>query len=326
MPAKYAFFTDQSHRFDSVYAGKRADFLRKNFDFIPGVLTSEKLDTAANGFPDIEVVFTTWGMPELRPDQLAKLPSLKALFYAAGSVKNFAAPLLDAGVTVCSAWTANAIPVAEFVVGHTLLACKGFFRNSTALSGASPTEWSQQAPHGPGIYGQRVAFLGLGAIAQKTIELLSPYALEVVPVASRAERREVSLEDAFRTCLVVSNHLPDRADNRGILNADLFRLLPRGATFINTGRGAQVNEADLIKVWSERPDLTAILDVTSPEPPALDSPLRQMPNVHLSSHIAGSICDEIYRMTELMMAEHNRWLAGQALENEVTREVFQSMA
>lgn len=323
---KYAFFTDQAHRFESVYAGPREAALRAEFDFLPGVLTSEELDACAEGFPELEVIFTTWGMPELRPDQLAKLPALKAVFYAAGSVKKFAAPLLESGVVVCSAWRSNAVPVAEYVVGHILLACKGFFRNSAALRGPSAVEWRTDSPHGPGIYGQRVAFLGLGAIAQKTMELMKPYALEAVPVASRAERREVSLEEAFRTCLVVSNHLPDRVDNKGILNADLFRLSPRGATFINTGRGGQVNEGDLVQVWKERPDLTAILDVTAPEPPPLDSALRELPNIHLSSHIAGSICDEIYRMTDEMIAEHERWRSGQALKNQVTREVFESMA
>lgn len=322
----HAFFTDQPNRFEIVYAGDREESLRRQFDFIPGVLSSSLLDASPQGFPGVEVLFSTWGMPELRPEQLAKLPSLKAVFYAAGSVKKFAAPLLDAGITVCSAWKANAVPVAEFAVAHILLACKGFFRNSAALHGPSPVPWRQDAPIGPGIYDQRIAFLGLGAIAQKTIDLLEPYKLEIVRVASRPERREISLEEAFRTCLVISNHLPDRSDNRGVLDAALFRLLPRGATFLNTGRGAQVNEADLVRVWQERPDLTAILDVTQPEPPALDSPLRQLPNIHLSSHIAGSVGSEIYRMTDEMIAEHQRWREGKPLHNEVTAEVFATMA
>ena len=53
----------------------------------------------------------------------------------------------------------------------------------------------------------------------------------------------------------------------------LFQRMREGATFINTGRGAQVVEADLIRVLRERPDVTALLDVTFPEPPDADSAL-----------------------------------------------------
>lgn len=68
----------------------------------------------------------------------------------------------------------------------------------------------------------------------------------------------------------------------------------QGATFINTGRGAQVDEAGLIEVFKRRPDLTALLDITCPEPPEDGSELYTLPNIHLSSHIAGSKNDEVH--------------------------------
>ena len=48
----------------------------------------------------VEVIFSTWGMPTLNATQLAQLPSLKAVFYAAGSVKFFAEPFLRKQVLV----------------------------------------------------------------------------------------------------------------------------------------------------------------------------------------------------------------------------------
>ena len=83
-----------------------------------------------------------------------------------------------------------------------------------------------------------------------------------------------------------------------MLNAALFRSMRPGATFINTGRGAQVNESDMAAVFGARPDLTALLDVTWPEPPEAGSPLYTLPNVHLSSHIAGSLGNEVVRMAD----------------------------
>ena len=59
----------------------------------------------------------------------------------------------------------------------------------------------------------------------------------------------------------------------GLLKGARFASMPRDATFINTGTGATVAEPELIAVLRERPDLTALLDVTHPEPPVKGSPL-----------------------------------------------------
>ena len=98
----------------------------------------------------------------------------------------------------------------------------------------------------------------------------------------------VTMEEAFSSGYVVSNHLPDFPSLKGILNRQLFLSMRPHATFINTGRGAQVSEPDLVEVARLRPDLTALLDVTDPEPPGADCPLHDVPNIHLSSHIAGA--------------------------------------
>jgi phosphoglycerate dehydrogenase-like enzyme len=95
-----------------------------------------------------------------------------------------------------------------------------------------------------------------------------------------------------------------------------------GATFINTGRGAQVNEADMIDVLKARPDLTALLDVTFPEPPVEGSELYTLPNVKLSSHIAGSLNDEVHRMSEYMIDEFKRFISGGELRYEVTEDIL----
>ena len=53
--------------------------------------------------------------------------------------------------------------------------------------------------------------------------------------------------------------------------------MKENATFINTARGAIVEEQAMIDVLQERSDLTALLDVTSPEPPEADSLLYDLP-------------------------------------------------
>lgn len=84
-------------------------------------------------------LFSTWGMPALGKEQIrAYFPSLKAVFYAAGSVQGFAREYLEAGVQVFSAWAANAVPVAEFTVAQILLAGKGYFQGLRRQERAGP--------------------------------------------------------------------------------------------------------------------------------------------------------------------------------------------
>ena len=320
----------QSEMIDYVYGRKRIDQLAELTDLHPQVVSSH---TLADILDDLEVIFSTWGMPALTEEQIARLSSLEAVFYAAGSVKGFARPFLEAGVTVTSAWAANAIPVAEFALAQILLSCKGYFRNMAACR--SPERHAEgDLPQGPGIYNVTVAIIGAGQVGRKLIELLRPFRLDVLVVDPYLSEKEVealgvervSLEEAFRRAYVVSNHLPNLPHLEGILHGALFEQLPLGATFINTGRGAQVVEGELVAVLGQRPDLTALLDVTDPEPPPSDSPLYKLPNVHLSSHIAGSVNNEVGRLADYAIAAFKEWHSGQVPRYRVTLDMLRTMA
>lgn len=74
-------------------------------------------------------------MPAFTEDEIREnLPSLEGIFYALGSVQRFARPFLKCGVKVFSAWTANAVPVAEYTTAQILLANKGFFTAARRMS------------------------------------------------------------------------------------------------------------------------------------------------------------------------------------------------
>ncbi|TKI07663.1 NAD(P)-dependent oxidoreductase [Martelella alba] len=283
----------------------------------PRILTQAMLDRELPLLAPVEAIFSSWGMFPLSPRQLDSLPNLKAVFYAAGATEAFAAPFLARGITLVSAWRANAISVAEFCLAQILLACKGYFRNQREYRTPASFDMLHRCHPAPGAYGERVALLGQGAIARALTELLRPFTLDVVGVPSRVERRTLSLEDAFSTAFVISNHLPNRPDNIGVLNGQLFRRMRPGAVFINTGRGMQVNESELIGVLRERPDLTALLDVTKPEPPCAASPLYSLSNIHLSSHIAGALNDETQRLADCVLDEFVRWREGKPLCHRV---------
>ena len=286
-------------------------------------------------FSDVEMIFSTWGMTVLTEEEIrAYLPRLRCVFYGAGSVQKFARPFLNCGVKVFSAWAANAVPVAEYTVSQILLANKSFFTLSRMVKDKQWDEAKERKETNVGNYGAKIGLIGCGMIGSLVAEMLKAYKLEVLvcdPFLSADRARElnvtpVSLEELFRSCRVVSNHLANNVKTKGMLTYGLFSSMPPYATFLNTGRGAQVVEADLVRALSERPDLTAVLDVTDPEPAPLDHPFYTLPNCFLTPHIAGSVGDEVVRMAEYMADEAERYLRGEPCRYEVSLKMLETMA
>lgn len=317
---------------DGVYGPERLAYLRRETRLHPEVVTSRRLDTLLPELHGVEAIFSTWGMFPLTGAQIERLPRLRAVFYAAGSVRYFARPLLERGVTVVSGWAANAVPVAEFTLAQILLANKGAYRNVQEYAAVRRREC---AYIGRGNFGAPVALLGAGAIGSRVIELLRPFRLPVVvfdpflshKAAESLGVEKVSLAEAFAVGRVVSNHLADVPETRGLLDGRLFASMRPDATFINTGRGETVDQRDLIRVLrDERPDLTALLDVTEPEPLPDDSPLWTLPNVQITSHIAGAVGDEVGRLAETILEEFEAWRGGGPLRYAVTLPMLETMA
>ena len=323
-----AIFLGDPFHVDRVY-GERRTRIAALLPTRPGVLRAGDLDALRDQLTAVEVVFSTWGMPPVDAEVLACLPRLTAVLYAAGSVKGFAEPLLQRGIQVSSAWRANALPVAEWTLGHILLGLKQTFqlarsvRHDRAYHGANSASVT-------GAYGATVGLIALGVIGRRVVELLRPFAVRVIahdPYAKPVEGIElVGLDELFRRSDVVSMHAPWIPATEGMLGGEHFRLMKPWSTFINTSRGKLVREDELIAVLRERPDLQAILDVTWPEPPVADSPLFDLPNVLLTPHIAGSAGNELQRMADLMVDECERYLRGESPQHDVSLAMLPTMA
>ncbi len=281
---------------------------------------------------DVEIIFSGWNAPVMDDAFLKAAPKLRAVFYGAGSTRYFATEAFwKRDIVLTSAAEANAIPVAEYTMSVIVLSLKHFWRLSkhTKNDGA----WDPTRPV-PGGYRSTVGLVSLGMVARKTLELLRPFdfhRLVCCPFLTEEQAEQLHVErcklnDLFRRADVVSLHTPDLPQTRGMITGEHFASMKPGATFINTARGAIVREQEMIDVLRQRPDLTAVLDVTHPEPPAPDSDLLTLPNVVLTPHIAGSMGSELNRMGRYMVAELRRYLAGEPLKWRVTREAFARLA
>ena len=321
----------------NVYYPSVREKLRGFLNFeTDSVISKGELEEYKDILSRAEYAFCTWGMAKFTRDEIREyLPSLKAVFYAAGSVQGFAREFLEEGVEVFSAWAANAVPVAEYTFAQITLATKGFFQKLHRQHNGA--EWNERRipVSFPGNYECKVGIVGAGMIGRMVIDKLKTLDLIDILVydpflsderASELGVKTVSLEELFAECDVISNHVANNPQTVGLMNKKHFDLMKPHAAFINTGRGAQVVEADMIEALREVPTRVAVLDVTDPEPPLADSPLYTLDNVFLTPHIAGSMGNEVHRMAEFMCAECKAYDAGEPTKYSVSLKMLETMA
>lgn len=280
---------------------------------------------------EAEFIFSGWGMPPVNEAFLAAAPNLKAIFYAAGSVRGFATEAMwNRGITLTSAYHANAIPVAEFCVAQIIFCLKRGWHHQRHIH---EIRKFKQLPM-VGAYGAKVGLITLGMIGQLTAERLKMLDVEILAYSRKADAKlaselnltYASLDEIFSTCDVVSLHTPWLKQTEKMIQGRHFELMKENSSFLNTARGAVVDEPSMIQALQKRPDICAVLDVTYPEPPVPDSPLWTLPNVVLLPHIAGSAGQEVRRMGRYAIEEARRYLSGQPLLWPITRELAASLA
>ncbi len=276
-----------------------------------------------------EAIFSGWGAPVLSRSFLNVAPNLKAFFYGAGATSGLiAAEVWERGIVVTSASRANAVPVAEFTLASIIFALK----HALPLMRHGRIAGQQRQPRHPvaGAYGSTVGLISLGEIgslvaarmacALPDVRILAYDPFLAPERALQLGVEMVALEELFWRADVVSLHTPWLPETERMIRGHHVASLKPGATLINTARGALIAEEEMIAVLTERTDLTAILDVTHPEPPAPESALWRLGNVFLTPHIAGSLDAECRRMGRFIADELRRYCQGEPLLGAVRPE------
>ena len=281
---------------------------------------------AAEILGDAEILVTGWGCPPIDGRILRLAPRLRLIGHAAGTVKFLVGPeVFAAGIAVTHAAAANALPVAEFTLAAILFANKRvlqfreLFRRERAANANAAL-----ASRPIGNFRKTVGIIGASLIGRRVIELLRPFAFELLlcdpfvtaEAAAALGARLVPLPELMRGADVVSLHAPALPSTRHMIDAGMLALLRDGATFINTARGSLVDHAALeALLLTGRID--AVLDVTEPEPMPADSPLYDLPNVLLTPHVAGALGLERQRLGTLIADEVERFARGEPLRYRV---------
>ncbi len=318
---------------DLVYGKEDRETLAGLAELTDLVLTDDNWRRHPEVLREVEVIFSGWKAPRMDAAFLAAAPNLRAVFYGAGSIRYCVSDAFWArGIVITSALVANAVPVAEYTVAVCVLALKQFWRRAALARRGEG--WGDHTRPIPGAFRATIGLLSLGVIARKVVEMLAAYDVRILVYCPFLEEEEaallnverVSLEDLFRFSDVVSIHTPLLPETTGLVDGRLVSLMRPDTTLVNTARGRVLDQPSVLSVLRERPDLTAILDVTEPEPPKADDSLFELPNVIVTPHIAGSHGRECQRLGSYMVEEFRRHLSGQPLRWAVTREMLHKMA
>ncbi len=209
------------------------------------------------------------------------------------------------GINVTNAKGMNANAVAELTVGLIL----GAMRNLPNLdSSLRKGNWDRFM--GRDLRGKSVGLLGFGVIAQGVAKMLSGFdvsvfAFDKYPNVEKAKELGVILtgmDEILEKCDIVSMHLPSLKETHHIMGKEQFARMKDGAYFINTARGALVDESSLYKALKSGKLTAAATDVYEEEPAKQANPLFELGNIICTPHTAAETY-ETYTTVSLATAK-----------------------
>jgi phosphoglycerate dehydrogenase-like enzyme len=275
---------------------------------------------------DLDALIVSHGCPRVDEEVLAAAPSLRLVGDLHGD--RFADRVdVDAaarrGVWAVDTTNASSDPVAEWALALMLIGLRNagaLFRRLVAGEVLWPdrTVFTDDPGYRNGeLTGKTVGIIACGHVGRRLLELLAPFGVSVLVYDPYAPAVLAEVYDLTMTSLhrvmsgadVVVCLAPLTARTRGLIGPDELADLRPGSVFVNVSRGPVVDSAALTARLRQG-DVIACLDVWDPEPVPPGDPVRALPNVFLSPHIAGVTAAAEPRFFDLMVSEVLRALAG----------------
>ncbi|MDF2719514.1 MAG: hypothetical protein K0R28_6439 [Paenibacillus sp.] len=269
-----------------------------------------------------DIAISSWGTPSLNGIILDAAPQLKAVIHAAGTVKPIVTQeLWSRGIRVSSANGPLGKGVAETALGLTIASLKNMWKMSRDTRQGG---WGAEKPRVRELFDVTVGVIGAGKAGKHYIKLLQNFDVTVLladpfVTAEQAEAigaTKAELEQLLNRSDVVSIHAPSLPSTYKMINSERLAQMKDNAILINTARGSIIDEPALIaELQKER--IFACIDVTDPEPPAADHPFRSLNNCVLTSHIAGSVTNGLFRIGKYAVQEIELLLNDKRMDGEV---------
>lgn len=251
----------------------------------------EQQFTAQSG--DLQTVDVIGASPEVRIDRdlMRRMPRLKGIVSAFSGLEGFdLRAASDRGLTVANGQIPeNRVGVAEaaimlmLVLRHDLRSSESALRQPTLV---------EPPRNGHLVWRTTIGLIGFGQLAQEIARRLSTWDVQLLaslrtPRPVPAYITIVSLETLLKKCNVVILAAGLSPATHHMLAEDRLRLMREDVIFINIARGGLVDEAALVRLAKDRPEMRLALDVFETEPLPAESALRDLPNTILTPHCVG---------------------------------------
>ena len=218
------------------------------------------------------------------------------------------------GIAVCNLPGTNSRAVAEMALLLMLGALRrlAYFDSETRAGRG----WSQ-APalqdHLFELGGRKVGLIGYGAVPKLLAPVLQALGCEILYTARAPKPDAIGsfrpLEALLAEADVVSLHIPETPETRGLINAAALARMKPGAVLVNTARGGLVDQPALVAALQSGHLAAAGLDVFAAEPVDPADPLLALPNLVLAPHMAW-LSDGTFARSFGVAAENCRRLAN----------------
>ncbi len=212
-----------------------------------------------------------------------------------------------AGVTVIPAIGANAVSVAEYVMGAILLLSRGIFGMTESMVAG---EWPRQGhAFGRELKGKNLGLIGYGAIAREVASRALAFGMNIVaydPLLSEDDSwgavGQVELDELLLAADVISLHVPLSEGTTNLIGVAELEMMRPGALLINTSRGGIVDEPALANALRDGRIAGAAVDVFAVEPlgPEAAALFVGLENVILTPHVAGNTEESVDRVAGLI--------------------------
>ena len=192
---------------------------------------------------------------KITPEIMDAAPKLKIIVRAGAGYDSIdTAYAKEKGIIVENTPGQNANAVAELVLGLLVYAVRAFY------NGKSGSE----------LIGKKLGLLAFGNVGRNVARIAKGFGMDVYAydafcpanVIEEAGVHAVASQEAlFEQCNIVSLHIPATPETKQTINYALVNRLPKGGILVNTARKEVINEAELLKLMTEREDLKFVTDI-----------------------------------------------------------------
>lgn len=269
----------------------------------------------------------------LSADELAQATKLRWIHTSAVAVETLCLPELFArGIAVSNTRGVQAVPIAEHVLAVLLALAK---RLPFVLENQQQARWAQNEFVGDRmpwlLNGRTLGLVGVGTIGAEIAKRAEAFGMRVIALRRRPAYGTIGhvervygrdeLDDFLGQCYVLVVAAPLTPETHGLLGAQQFARLPRGAVVINVGRAKIIDTDALVDALKSGHLGGASLDVFPQEPLPPDHPLWRTPNVLLTPHTSGFRQGHWDEVIEMYGDNIERWLRGEPLKFRIEPEL-----